>query len=65
MIHKRTTSGDFACGSPDRTRQGPHVSALYWDAVDCPGCLAVKPASASVRGTIKRSHRAEGDNYVD
>ena len=64
MIHKRARGGGMVCGIADAPGQALG-SSIYWHATTCEACLALKPADAGGRDSIKRSHRAEGDNWID
>lgn len=58
-MHKRDSQDKNVCGST-----GP-FSTIYWSAVDCEQCLALRAADQVGRTSIKRSHRAEGNNFID
>lgn len=61
VMHKINSSGKIIC---DRNPSNV-VHTMYWGSVTCADCLAHKPEDASERTSIKRSHRAEGNNFID
>lgn len=57
-MYKANSLGRAVCGAAGQT-------TIYWHGVTCGPCLDLKPADAGERRSIKRSHRAEGNNFVD
>lgn len=64
VIHKADAVKVTKCGALILNDSRDSWS-LFWDAVNCPECLALRPKDAPERTSLKRSHRAEGVNYVD
>lgn len=70
LIHKRSAEsrGSRLCGSPQETRArgslAREANSDYWDVVTCPDCLKLQPPDTGGRTSIKRSHRAEGQNWA-
>jgi len=60
VIHKSRPPQSAVCGVTDAEQ-----ASMFWDSVTCPACLALKAPDAGGRTSFKRSHRAEGENWVD
>jgi hypothetical protein len=63
VIHKSRPPQTAICGT--RVDGVQHETSMFWDAVTCAACISQKHADAGGRTSFKRSHRAEGENWID